>query len=59
MTGLKLKDNLVIIACSGCGRLYAHEWLPASVLPRRCIVCHERCEQKLIGQLTPPQGEVQ
>ncbi len=59
MTNLKLKDNLVIIECSSCRQLYAYEWLPTSVMPRRCIVCREQCEQKLVGQLTPPSGEVQ
>ncbi|HEU4793235.1 MAG TPA: hypothetical protein VFS96_06230 [Nitrolancea sp.] len=59
MSNLKLKDNLVIIECSGCRQLYAHEWLPTSVMPRRCILCQEQCEQKLVGQLTPPKGEVQ
>lgn len=59
MSNLKLKDNLVIIECSGCRHLYAYEWLPTSVIPLRCIVCHEECEQKLVGQLTPPTGEVQ
>jgi hypothetical protein len=57
-SNLKLKDNLVIIECSGCGQLYAHEWLSNSVMPQHCILCQQQCEKKIVGQLTPPAGEV-